>query len=228
MEDSGLYALAQIGVIPNPSSIPGITPEGAVDVTTEGSPVILEVGVTDPGAIVNQVFQNGIEYARQRAAEMVGKKWVGDVLVENPKAIWRIDEATRNEIQEIIAEAFENGTKRADVVTAIQRAGAFSRERATLIANTEIGTANSMGALAGYKAMRDEGVNLKKKWIADEDPCPICIANEDQGPIDLDEEFQGGVQAPLQHPRCECVLSAAVIKDNAVGQENNAGQDEDS
>lgn len=36
------------------------------------------------------------QYARDRAAEMVGKKWVDGKLIDNPNAYWRIDESTRD------------------------------------------------------------------------------------------------------------------------------------
>lgn len=178
-EDSGLYALAQVGV--------------------QGSE-----------SLVNQVYDRAVKYATERAAEMVGKKWVDGELVDNPNAEWRIDEATRDEIQSIIADGLENNIGRDAIADAIEEATAFSPERAALIADTEIGTANSQGALDGYKAARDSGIKLKKDWIPDADACEICQENADASPIDLDDLFPSGDDAPLSHPNCECVLSVTV------------------
>lgn len=170
-EDSGLYALAQ-------------------------------VGVSESTGLVNQVYDRAVKYATERAAEMVGKKWVDGELIDNPNAEWRIDEATRDEIQRIIADGLENNIGRDAIADAIEEATAFSPERAELIANTEIGSANSEGALEGYKAARDIGIKLQKVWIPDAEACEICQGNADDGPIDLDDTFSSGDDAPLAHPNC--------------------------
>lgn len=190
-EDSGLYALAQIGVVESES-------------------------------IVNVVYDRAVKYARNRAAEMVGKKWVNGELVDNPNARFAITDSTRDEVQRIIASGLDDNLGKEEITDLLENSLAFSSERAEKIANTEIGTANSQGALEGYKAASDLGINVLKDWVADENPCEDCQANEDAGPIGLDESFPSGVDAPLAHPGCECVLSATVVEDdNATNTENN-------
>ncbi len=191
-EDSGLYALAQ-------------------------------VGVKESSKIVNVVYDKSIKYATERAAEMVGKKWVNGELIDNPNAEYRIDQSTRDELQRIIAQGLEDNLGKDAIADLIEEAGTFSSERAELIANTEIGTANSQGALDGYKAARDLGINLGKDWIADEDPCIECEANADAGTIDLDDTFPSGDDSPLAHPGCECVLSVTVHEDQS--EENNSEEE---
>lgn len=144
---------------------------------------------------------------------MVGKKWVNGKLIDNPKAEYRIDQATRDELQRIIAKGLEDNIGKGEIEDLIENSLAFSPERAALIANTEIGTANSQGALDGYKSARDIGINIKKVWVADEDPCIECQENDDAGPIDLDDTFPSGDDSPLAHPGCECVLTAEVDED---------------
>lgn len=82
----------------------------------------------------------------------------------------------------------------------------FEDTRAALIANTEVANANSAGALVGYKTARESGVDVKKAWLPDDDPCPECQANADAGAIDLDDEFPSGDTEPTAHPRCLCSL----------------------
>lgn len=153
---------------------------------------------------------------------MVGKKWVNGELIDNPNAKFAITDSTRDEIQRIIANGLNDNLGKDEITDLLQNSLTFSVERAEKIANTEIGTANSQGALNGYKAAQDIGINLQKEWVADEDPCEDCQANEDAGPIDLDDDFPSGVDSPLAHPGCECVLTATVIEDaQEISDEEN-------
>ncbi len=175
-----------------------------------GSLALAQIGVGEKSGLVDQVNERAVAYAKDRAAEMVGKRWLDGELVDNPNAEWVITDATRDELQRVIAEGLENNLGHDEIEAAIEEAGAFSAERAELIANTEIGRANSVGALEGYKAARDAGVKVQKEWLPDSDPCPVCQENADAGPIDLDDDFPSGDDAPLAHPWCECTLVPVV------------------
>lgn len=137
---------------------------------------------------------------------MVGKKWVNGELVDNPDAEWVISDATRDELRGLIAQVQSGDLKMTDLSDAIERAGAFSPERAELISRTETQAANAQGSLAGYRTARKNGVNVKKAWEPDDEACEICLDNAAQGAIDLDEDFDSGDDAPPAHPNCECVL----------------------
>lgn len=173
--------------------------------------------------LVNQVNIDALSYATQRGAEMVGKSLVDGVLVDNPDATWVISEATRDEIRSLVAEVQSGNLKLTDLAREIQNAGAFSPERAQLIARTETMAANAQGSLAGYKTARKNGVNVLKAWEPDEDACPICLANADQGAIGLDEDFDSGDPAPPAHPNCECVLVPVVGEDDDEGSSEDSG-----
>lgn len=172
--------------------------------------VLAQIGVKEDSKIVDRVFDRAVTYAKDRAAEMVGKKWVDGELVDNPNAKWVITDTTREEIKTIITNGLNDNIGKQAIIKNIQEATAFSKERADMIASTEIGTANSKGALEGYREARDLGVKLKKTWIPDDDPCPECEENSKAGPIDLEGLFPSGDECPLAHPGCECVLSAVV------------------
>ena len=171
-----------------------------------GGLALAQLGVNDRSELVDQVNKRAVAYARDRAAEMVGKRWVDGELVDNPNAEWRIDEATRDEIQSIIADGLDDNIGSDAIADAIQEAGAFSEDRAELIADTEIARANSVAAVESYKAARDVGVNVMKAWVTTDDACDECQENEDEGPIPLDDEFPSGDSEPPGHPNCLCVI----------------------
>ena len=176
--------------------------------TQGGKMALAQMGVLDRGALVNQVYEDAADYAANRAAEMVGKKYVNGVLVDNPDAEWSITEATRTQLRDIIASAFAGNVAPGDLEDAIAQAGAFSAERAATIARTEVSRANNYGSLSGYIAARDgAGISVKKAWSPDADACDVCIGNEDDGAIDLEDEFTSGDLAPPAHPNCECAIT---------------------
>lgn len=191
-----------------------LLPNAIADVAEDSSIYALaQIGVKESDSIVNRVYDRAVEYAKDRSAEMIGKKWVDGELVDNPNAEWVITDSTRDDIQRIIEKGLNDNIGKDGIADLIEQSTTFSPERAEMIANTEVGIANSQGALDGYKEARELGIKIKKDWIADEDPCLDCQANEDAGSIDLDDIFPSGDDSPLAHPGCECVLSATVEDD---------------
>lgn len=190
-----------------------------------GGIALAQIGVMDRSDLVNQVYDDAADYAANRAAEMVGKKYVNGVLVDNPDSEWSITGATRNELRGIITDAFKGNIAPGDVEDAIAQAGAFSDERAALIARTEISRANNYGALSGYITARDRAnISLKKEWSPDADACPVCIGNQDDGAIDLEDDFSSGDAAPPAHPNCECAITpvTAATEANYDGAEDES------
>ncbi|MDP3124598.1 MAG: phage minor head protein [Thiobacillus sp.] len=143
--------------------------------------------------------EHAIEFARQRAAEMVGMKWVDDELVPNPNAQWRIDEGTREMLRGDVRRALQEGLSNDQLADALADSYAFSEKRATVIARTETARADIEGNLTGY---RELGV-AKKQWLTAPDCCDEC--HEIDGmTVGIDEEFPGGVQGAPLHPNCRC------------------------
>lgn len=197
------------------TSVPNILSEVHADTST----LVLEqldVGNTD--AIVDQVNDRAVDFAKKRGAEMVGKRWKGDELIDNPNADWAITDTTRDEIKAIIYNGLQDNIGTDAIAENIQDATAFSEDRAQIIAYTEVGNANSQGALDGMRIARGAGVKLQKEWVTDEDPCEDCEENADAGPIDLEDDFPSGDDAPLAHPNCECVL-LSVLEDDEGNEE---------
>lgn len=162
-----------------------------------GRVALSQIGqLADDSEIVERVNERALIWARDRAAELVG---LGD-------GDFDLLETTRDMIRSTIAEGIENNLSTSEIGDALEEAYAFSDERAQLIAATEITSANSEGALAGYQEAKEAGVNVKKSWLVLEDGCDICQENADAGAIDLDDDFPSGDSAPGAHPNCRCVL----------------------
>jgi len=188
-----------------------------------GKQALATLGVFDQSDLVNQVNQFSLSFARQRAAEMVGKKWVDGELVDNPNADWVISDATRDELRDIIGDIYSGDLNPSDLQDTIQNAGAFSEDRAKLIARTELQNANAQGTLAGFKAARDTGIKVLKSWYPDETACEICLENADDGDIDLDSDFSSGDDAPPAHPACGCSIIS--VTDSSDGDEESDAEE---
>lgn len=144
--------------------------------------------------------EHAIEFARQRAAEMVGMKWVGDELIPNPNAQWRIDEGTREMLRSDVRQAMQEGWSNQKLAASLKENYAFSDKRAKVIARTETARADVEGNLTGYRELKVE----KKQWITAPGSCDLC--KEIDGVIvGINDDFPNGAgQGPPFHPHCRC------------------------
>ena len=180
-----------------------------------GNLTMLQVGLEDDDKLTNQVAQRALTWARDRSAELVGKKWTADgELIDNPNAKWAIDDSTRTMLRNTIAKGLEDNLSVPALADRIKADYAFSEERAEVIAFNEVTRANVQGSLAGAREAQDAGVVLKKGWLGGQDPClEICQPNIDQGFIDIDEDFESGDDGPPGHVGCYCSVSYEVDLD---------------
>jgi len=198
------------------------TPDDLAAVFSDsGKQGLMQLKIEHEHNLVNQVHQQSLDYAKDRSAEMVGKKWVDGKLVDNPDAQWVITDSTRDELRGLVADVQSGDLKLTDLPQAIRDATAFSPERASMIARTEIMAANGQGSLASFKSARDIGVKIKKAWWPDDEACEICLGNADDGDIEVDAEFSSGDDAPPAHPNCECVI-IPVVSDDAGDSEDDS------
>lgn len=162
---------------------------------------------THDTAMIAEANQVARKYAEDRAAELVGMRRLEDgSLVENPNAEWAISTTTRDEIRTAVKNAFESETKLSDLITRIQDSGSFSDSRATMIAKTEIQSAQSQG---NYEVWKATGVVTKLKWLLSADHTIECVCNDNEDvEVDFGQPFPSGDFAPPAHPRCECVVAA--------------------
>ncbi len=169
-----------------------------------------QLQVVDHAAIVKSQ-ELARAYAHDRAAEMVGMKWVNGDLVQNPNAQWVISDTTRDEIRGLVEDAFADETKLSDLVDQIKESGAFSEARAELIATTEVANAQSK---ANYNVWGQTGVVETVRWMVSSLHvcCDECDDNEAAGVQPFGHGFPSGDDSPPAHPNCRCYLMAVKIK----------------
>ncbi len=135
---------------------------------------------------------DAVQWASEHAAKLITSDGTGGELAD----------ATRNMIQRTITKALADKLSNKQIADLLERDYAFSRQRAELIARTEVRNATGHGRYIGAKRV---GMTYKAWLLSNEDvPCAICSGNASQGYIPIGETFAGGVMAPLQHPRCRC------------------------
>lgn len=197
------------------------------ELTADGAfQALVQIGMNDNASIVNQANDRAVAWANDRAAEMVGKKWVDGELVDNPNAKWSIEESTREMLRADVADAIDQGWSNDTLADNLAESYAFSDERAMTIARTETAFADVAGNVEAYQA---SGIVSGKEWItADDDKVSDeCQGNADEGVIAFEDEFSSGAMWPPEHPNCRCDVVPSlteVADDNSADDETDAGK----
>jgi SPP1 gp7 family putative phage head morphogenesis protein len=127
-----------------------------------------------------------------------------------------LNEATREEIRDLVEAAFEEGfdvDELADRVTEVIGDAA----RAEVIARTETMQASNEGQLQAWDQAVEAGLltgNEKKEWITTPDDrlCPVCEPMDGET-VGLGEDFDVDgerVSTPPAHPNCRCTIALSV------------------
>lgn len=182
----------------------------ATDAVNEAA---LQISVTDKD-ILNIANANAEEWAKSRAAELVGMSWEDGKLVVNPDAEWSITESTREMIRTDVTTAIDSGMSNDELADLLMNNYSFSPERAEMIARTETATADVQGNMELYREADDNGIKILKQWITagDDLVSEDCAMNGDSDPIELDDVFPSGASEPPEHPNCRCDI-LPVIED---------------
>lgn len=179
----------------------------------DGAVAALLQVMPDPAVgMVTNIRSRAVKWAHDRAAEMVGMKWVGGELIQNPAAEWQITEGTREMIRAQVVEAMQNGDSVQELAGRLKESHAFSNTRARTIARTETAMADNMGNLIGWE---ETGLVAGKRWITAEDDkvSEICNTNGDMGVIGLHEHFAHDGMTPPAHPNCRCTVVPVLAED---------------
>jgi hypothetical protein len=122
----------------------GNVPDALADVYIGADQATLAViGARYGSGIVNQVNTRANAWAQDRAAELVGMKWVDEELVDNPNAEWAITQSTRDMLNATISQGLDEGWGVDGIARAIENMpdaeglNAFTPERARMISLTE-------------------------------------------------------------------------------------------
>lgn len=141
------------------------------------------------------------QWAVERAAEMVGMKWIGGQLMPNPDALWQITEGTRQMLRRLVVDAVGEGWSTQKLAAEIRADAAFGRARAELIARTELARADTAGQIIGWQ---ETGLVDQLVWHTAAGCCDACQALNGKR-AGLDGVFTGGAECPL-HPNCRCTV----------------------
>lgn len=185
-----------------------LTPDLESAVRSGMSKGMLEASVNiTSNDVINKFNSIAHAYAQERAAEMVGMKYVDGELVANPSAQYVIADTTRNDLRRIISESFEDEMDISELVKEIQDASTFGVVRSQLIAKTEVSRAQAGGT---YSVWEQTGVVKTVRWQNSNLPnvCDMCVENAAAGEIDFGKKFPSGVLFPPEHPGCRCVVYA--------------------
>src|SRR6185437_4841144 len=155
--------------------------------------------------------QDAGDYAHDRAAAMVGMKFVDGALVQNPDARWAITDATHAGLRSLVEEAVAEGWSGQQVQEAIEESYWLGPDRAMTIARTEVAAAQSAGTLAGW---RRSGVVAATRWLLAPGHGRLdeCDGNAAAGAVPLGKKFPSGDYHVPAHPNCEC-SQVAVLKE---------------
>lgn len=167
------------------------------------SAVAAQVGSMER-SIVEQVDVAALDFARVRAAKLVGMRRSEDGgWEENPNADYRISDVTRKDLRDLIYEAIEEGWSAQTLQNRILDSFSFSTNRAEMIARTELAFAHVNGNMQGW--FESGEVFGKRSILADTHlQVDVCDENEQEGVIGLAENFQSGDLGAPYHPNCLC------------------------
>lgn len=169
---------------------------------------LADIGIDD-AAIFDLVDTDALDWAKDRAAELVGRKYHGSILVDNPNAAWSIEESTRTGIRELVEQAYTDGLTPRSLAQRIADSFEFSASRSSTIARTETARASVQGAINGWK--RSGVVDKKESILSDDhDEDDECNEAADDGAIGIEDQFSNGEDGPPYHPNCNCVLVASL------------------
>ena len=159
-----------------------------------GAEALIQVGVSDQG-ITDQVNEDAVNWARQRSAELIGKRYDAGKLIDNPNPEHAISETTRDGLRSLVKTAKEQGWSNDKLANEIRTSALFSPERARLIARTETAMADSAGNMIAWK---NSGVVIGKRWLlsSNHDVDDLCNDNAEEGVIPLEGPFPTGTRHP--------------------------------
>lgn len=133
-------------------------------------------------------------------------------------AIPGIDALTRARINKVISDGVAAGDSSAVMAAKIRAFGKemstparqrHIKDRADLIAVTELAQAYERGAQMGADYLQKQGIKLEKRWLAlnDNRVDQLCRDAMNRGWVPEDTVYGGITTVPPMHPACRCAVS---------------------
>lgn len=185
--------------------IDAVTPVITREFKSAGITAVARLGYPEDRSIVNHMDEAALEYAQTRGAELIGRTGKHS-----------ITDTTRDALRGLISDGIEEGWSSAKLASHFEDSFVMSRDRAEMIARTELAMAHVQGNVEGWK---ETGEVEKKKWIVSQDEvCDIC-QELDGVTIDLDDDFDGPdgpLDAPPAHPNCRCDIVPVLVQEKVM------------
>ncbi len=164
---------------------------------------LAELGVAPTAGEAADLQAWAKQWAHDRAAELVGKKWIGGQAVATTEAQHDITSSTLDMITADVREAITTGSSAIELAAALAKSGAFSPQRAKGIADYE--TKNALHE-ATLKAFHASNVVTGSSWVTMGDGAveELCLANQAASPVPLGQPFPSGHLRPQAHVNCRC------------------------
>jgi hypothetical protein len=145
------------------------------------------------------------KWARDRAAELVGRSHVGARTIPDTTADNDITDSTARMIAENVRQAIAEKSTVEELASVLSASYAFSPQRARAIADYETKSALHDATMTAFKASnRVKG----SYWVTVGDLRveAACLLNAAASPVRLGHPFPSGHLAPLAHNGCRCFL----------------------
>jgi hypothetical protein len=171
---------------------------------------LIQVGIDDATEqMLNQINERAVEWANDRAAEMVGMRVENGELVVNPNPEYAITEATREGLRSTVTQAINEGWSNDRLAEAIVDHESFGADRADLVARTETAMADIEGNQIAYE---ESELVEGKQWLTAAGCCSKCAAlNRKIVPLDAYFVVGSFRKNPPLHPRCRCDMLPVLI-----------------
>jgi hypothetical protein len=199
-EQRRLIILAAYAAIQWQELVSGVTTDLYAAAQSGAAEGLMQAGDTSENSLtkVNEFAQ---KYARNRAAEMIGKKYEEDELVANSNAKFIISDTTKDDLRDVMEQSFAKEETLTELQERILTAGTFSDLRSQLIAKTEVALAQTSNHLNAWKetgVVTKVGIRLSDSHTV-YDECD-----------EIAEEIYKIENCPLipVHPNCRCTIYA--------------------
>jgi hypothetical protein len=136
--------------------------------------------------------------------------------------VGNLNTTTAKAVKGLLQSAVDEGLSLSEITTQLSAMPEFSPARALMVARTEVGKSYSAGTDLAYRALADEGIRVKKTWLARPDARPEHAAMNGQT-VEVDAVFTSPDGHTAKHPggfgvakldiNCTCVESVVVLED---------------
>lgn len=173
--------------------------------------------VEDFAAILAEAYQRAWDSAERDLKEDLEPSFVALMRQRAAQKITGIDATTRDLIAALVDEAVRENWAYTKLAAALRKLfkGFITpvrqrhlRDRAELIAVTEVGQAYIDGQMDLGRRREAAGVAIEKSWltVGDDRVSEGCRENQAQGWLPFAQAFKSGHASPLRFPGCRCAM----------------------